>query len=121
MTLIEFYDALGVDISAPLHRFADNGSMLTRFLKKVTADPTYVGLKQFIADQNWGEAFRAAHTLKGVSLNMDLAPLAAASSNLTEYLRPYETIAPDAVRAGELFDEVTKQYERVMTLIARLD
>jgi HPt (histidine-containing phosphotransfer) domain-containing protein len=121
MTLKEFYDEIGVDVSIPLHRFANSEKMLDRFVKKVAADPTYDGMKQFMAVRNWAEAFRAAHTLKGVSLNMELTPLAIASQELTEYLRHYETAEPDAARADELFAEVTRQYERVMALIEKVD
>jgi HPt (histidine-containing phosphotransfer) domain-containing protein len=121
MTLKEFYEGIDVDVSVPLHRFANSESMLRKFLHKVTDDPTYISLKKFIGERNWSEAFRAAHTLKGVCLNMELDPLTEASQALTEYLRSYETVTPQADKADDLFADVTREYDRVISLIALLD
>jgi HPt (histidine-containing phosphotransfer) domain-containing protein len=121
MTVKEFYEEIGVDVRVPLHRFADSERMLLKFLHKVKDDPTYGSLKQFTAEQNWGEAFRAAHTLKGVSLNLELTPLAKVSQELTEYLRHYDSTTPSADRAEVLLADVTREYDRAIALITQLD
>jgi hypothetical protein len=52
---------------------------------------------------------------------MELDPLTEASQALTEYLRSYETVTPEAAKADELFADVTREYDRVISLIALLD
>jgi HPt (histidine-containing phosphotransfer) domain-containing protein len=95
--------------------------MLLKFLHKVVEDPTYSSISQNVTEQNWEEAFRAAHTLKGVCLNMELDPLTDASHDLTEYLRNYAAVTPDADKAAALFADVTREYDRVIALIKKLD
>ena len=57
---------------------------------KFLDDNSYANLKEAIAAGNVEEAFRAAHTLKGVCLNLGFDNLYKASSAITEIFRAGE-------------------------------
>lgn len=118
MNIQEFYAAIGVDYREPLRRFAGSEKMLTKFLVKAAGDPTYDNLARFLAQPDYPEAFRAAHTLKGICLNLDLKPLLEASSELTELLR--EKSAPDLSRVEPAMEAVTAAYNQVISLLSDL-
>ena len=71
MTIKECYDAMGADYQNTLNRFP-NEAFIKKFVLKFLDDNSYANLKEAIAAGNVEEAFRAAHTLKGVCLNLDL-------------------------------------------------
>lgn len=77
-------------------------------------DPSFDDLCEAVENQDYQAAFRAAHAIKGASLNLGLTKLADCSSKLTEALRsqePNEAIAP-------LFKETKQVYQEA---IARID
>ena len=67
-------------------------------------------------EQNVKEAFRAAHTLKGVCQNLGFSNLYAPAVTLTETLR-----AGQLDGTAEQFAEVEKQYRITMAAIHALD
>ena len=69
MTIKECYDAMGADYQNTLNRFP-NEAFIKKFVLKFLDDNSYANLKEAIAAGNVEEAFRAAHTLKGVCLNL---------------------------------------------------
>ncbi|MFQ8901061.1 MAG: Hpt domain-containing protein [Lachnospira eligens] len=71
MTIKECYDAMGADYQNTLNRFP-NEAFIKKFVLKFLDDNSYANLKEAIAAGNVEEAFRAAHTLKGVCLNLGL-------------------------------------------------
>jgi len=119
MNLTEFYQTIGVDVSLPLQRFANNENLLKKFLKRSLTDPTYRNLLQFMEEKNYPEAFRAAHTLKGVCLNMEFTPLVSISNELTELLR--DTDSPDLEKTTPLLEQITELYEKIITSLQQLD
>ena len=62
-------------------RLSENGArfmgmkMYMKFLGMLFQDPSMEKLGQALKDKDYGEAFTAAHTLKGVTANMGLTPL----------------------------------------------
>ena len=58
------------------------------------------------AEKNAEKAFRAAHTLKGICLNLGLKNLYTVSSDLTEKLRGRELDGYEA-----LYEKVSEQYK----------
>ena len=62
-------------------------------------------------------AFRAAHTLKGVALNLGLTALAGVCSEMTEALRGSDTLPASA---PALFEAVQREYDRVTGALAQL-
>ena len=86
--------------------------VIKKFLSKFLADKSYANLKEAIAAGNVEEAFRAAHTLKGVCLNLGFDNLYKASSAITEIFR-----AGELAGAKEAFEEVEKQYNITVNAI----
>ena len=114
MTLQEFYTVVGGDYQESVSRMMGE-AMLCRFIAKFPADPSYSMLEQAISAGNREDAFRAAHTLKGLCLNLSFGALLNSSEALTEALR-HEMPA----NANELFAQVTADYELTMNAVAQL-
>ena len=77
MTLREFYEVTGGDYGDVMGRFVTEERVL-RFVRKFPADGSFAALKSSLADGNAQEAFRAAHTIKGVCQNLSFStPLRA--------------------------------------------
>ena len=108
MTIKECYDAMGADYQNTLNRFP-NEAFIKKFVLKFLDDNSYANLKEAIAAGNVEEAFRAAHTLKGVCLNLGFDK---ASSAITEIFR-----AGELAGAEEAFEEVEKQYNITVNAI----
>ena len=85
---------------------------IKKFVLKFLDDTSYANLKEALATGNVEEAFRAAHTLKGVCLNLGFDNLYKASSAITEILR-----AGELAGAKEVFEEVEKQYNITVNAI----
>lgn len=104
MTLQEFYTVVGGDYQDALNRMMME-SMLRKFLAKFPSDPSFTLLEQSLQNGNREEAFRAAHTIKGLCLNLGFGKLYTSSNILTEALR--DAMPPNA---NELFDTVKADY-----------
>ena len=111
MTLQECYSAMGGDYADVISRLRSE-RMVQKFVLKFLADGSYDLLCQSLEAQNYQEAFRAAHTIKGVCQNLSITELGRSSSALTESLRGGWT--PEA--AG-LAEQVKADYERTVQAI----
>ena len=114
MAFEEFYAAVGGDYKNTLNRMMSD-ALLRKFILKFPGDPSYANLEQALASGNREEAFRAAHTIKGLCLNLGFGTLYTSSEALTEALR-HEM--PD--NAGELFAAVKADYALTMDAIGKL-
>lgn len=115
MTLQECYDIMGGDYTGILRRFRTE-SMISRFLKKLPADPNYAMLEEALDKQDYETAFRAAHTLKGLALNLGLTELADSSATLSDLLR--SGTPGDGYQ--EVYAQVQEQYRRAVDAIQNL-
>ncbi len=77
----------GADVDGTLHRFMGNGTLFLKFLAKFKDDKNFTALRESLDRRDYEEAFKAAHTLKGVSANLGLIPICDSASKLTELLR----------------------------------
>lgn len=114
MTLQEFYAAVGGNYDEAISRLMGE-AMLRRFVTKFLSDPSYAVLEQAISTGQREEAFRAAHTIKGLCLNLSFGKLLASSEALTEALR-HEM----PVNAQELFAAVSADYALTIDAIQKL-
>lgn len=105
----------GNDVDGALRRFVGNEAMYVKFLKRFTDDKSYPELKEAVEKGDLGNAFVAAHTLKGVAGNLGLTKLYDITSEVTERLRVRASADLDAD-----FAKITAEYEAVTALIARL-
>ncbi len=86
MTLQDCYAALGgdyADVSARLR----SDRLVQKFLLRYLDDPSFSLLCTAMAEKDAGEAFRAAHTIKGVCQNLSFSRLFESSSRLSDALR----------------------------------
>jgi len=108
----------GADVQGTLSRFAGNEAIYSKFLLKFKADPNFQALKQSLDGENMEEAFKAAHTLKGVSINLGLMPIYEAASAMSELLRGKTSVAEtDADQVKKQWDILEEKYYLFMNLI----
>lgn len=86
MTIKECYEKMGGDYDDVMSRLRTD-ERVKKFLLKVVEDKSFDNLCECIASHNIEEAFRAAHTLKGVCLNLSVTRLYQSASAMTEALR----------------------------------
>lgn len=111
MTVRECYEQMGADFDNVLGRLGSE-QMVQRFALKFLNDTSYQTLEETLKEKNVEQAFRAAHTLKGVCLNLGFDNLFTVSSELTEKLRAGELDGTE-----ELFEKVKEQYEITVNAI----
>jgi HPt (histidine-containing phosphotransfer) domain-containing protein len=116
MTLHECYDAMGADYNEVQSRLRTD-ERIQKFLLKLPADPSYQSLCTAMADKQVEEAFRAAHTLKGVSQNLSLTPLYHSAAALCDALRGKQDYDPSY---EPLLEAVKTDYAAVTGCIAQL-
>lgn len=86
MTLKEGYDLIGADYEGLVER-VESEERAERFALKFLKDKSCERLIECIENEDYEEAFRAAHSIKGISLNLGFTQLYNISSLLTEELR----------------------------------
>ena len=107
MTIQECYKAIGGNYEDVLRRL-HNEALIQKFTLKFLEGPSYLLLKQALRDKNYEDAFRSAHTLKGVCQNLSFDRLYEVSNELTELLRDRTGEQPGIPEAME---KVTEVYE----------
>ena len=115
MTVKECYEQMGADYEGVLGILRSEG-LIKKFAKKFLDDGSFQSLKDNLAQGNGEEAFRAAHTLKGVCQNLGFDNLYQVSFNITEKLRGGETDGCE-----ELFAKVEEQYKKTTDAIHMME
>lgn len=114
MGIKECYEQMGANYENVLSRLGSD-ALITRFASKFPDDTSFQSLVKAMQEKNIDEAFRAAHTLKGVCLNLGFDNLFTVSSELTEKLRTGSFDGTD-----DLFEQVKEQYSRTIEAIRAL-
>lgn len=114
MTVQECYVKMGGDFDDVVKRLM-NESMVKRFVVKFLKDDSYQNLCEGMAAGNREEAFRAAHTLKGVCQNLGLKKLSIPTEELTEMLRGEDGEIPQG--ADVVMEQVTQAYRQTIEAI----
>ena len=115
MTVKECYAKLGGDYEDVVKRLMGD-ALVERFMLKFLDDGSYQELVNALKEGRDEDAFRAAHTLKGVCLNLGFDNLFAPSQELTEKLRGATTIEG----TDELFAAVEKEYDRTCEALRKI-
>lgn len=115
MNLREFYEASEGSYQATLGRIMKEERII-KYLRKFVDSNSLKEIRDALDAKNYEAAFRGAHNLKGLCMNLGLDKLQAVSSDLTESLRN----GPTGDEEG-LYEEVAAEYERVLSLIRQLD
>ncbi len=114
MTVKECYEQINGDYEGVFGRFRGD-ERIRKFAVKFLADGSYDSLCKNLEAADYNEAFRAAHTLKGVCQNLGFTGLHMASDTLTEILRSHpEDYTPS------MLDEVKAEYEKTSAAIQKL-
>ena len=111
MTIKSLYEAVGGDYKDVVKRFISEefaAGLAVRFLD----DDEMEKLGAAMETRNIEEAFRAAHTLKGVALNLGFKNLGRSASELTEVLRKRTFDGAD-----EPFEKVRADYAVVISAL----
>ena len=111
MTLEECYAAMGGDYADAIGRLRSE-RMIQKFVLKFLKDESFNLLCRSWEEKNFEEAFRAAHTIKGICQNLSIKKLGESGNELTEALRDGWTPEADV-----LFEEVKKDYEMTVSAI----
>ena len=82
MTLKECYAALNGDYEGVMSRLPSE-KFVQKFVLKFLNDGSYDLLLRSMEEENYSEAFRAAHTIKGVCQNLDFTQLYRSSNDLS--------------------------------------
>lgn len=84
---IEKLNSCGIDYVAGVDRFGGNEAMFEKFIRRYTEDTHYEELLTAIEANDSDQAFRIAHTLKGVVGNLSFTTYYNAITPLTELLK----------------------------------
>ncbi len=114
MTLQECYAAMGGNYEDVIGRLRSE-RLVQKFVLKFVDDGSYGLLCRSLEEKNYEEAFRAAHTIKGVCQNLGFTRLGDSSSALTESLRSGWT--PEADR---LLEQTKADYQNTVTPLQSL-
>ena len=113
MTLEECYTALGGDYQDVLGRLRSE-KLVSKFLLKFLDDGSFDLLCRSMEAGDQPEAFRAAHTIKGVCANLAFNTLLDSSEALTEALRDGR---PAQAGEEDLIARVKADYDRAYQAI----
>lgn len=102
----------GLDVDQTLLRFAANEKIYQKFLKMFLEDKNYDALLKACSEQLDEEMFKAAHTLKGLSANLDMHELHIACSKMVELYRKNDLVA-----SRNMLSEVSKNYLKLQEAI----
>lgn len=116
MTIEECYRNMGADYADVLSRLRTD-ERIVRFLAKVADDGSFALLGNALQERNMEEAFRAAHTLKGICMNLSLTRLFTSANALTEALRGRSEYGDDL---PPLYDKVCEDYQLTVRNIRAL-
>lgn len=115
MTVKEAYESVESNYDNVLKRLGSEG-MIKRFAIKFLDDPTFQDLKSALDAGDGESAFRAAHTMKGICLNLGFDKLYEVSAALTEQLRGREIAGSEA-----MYEKVAEQYNRLTAALKKID
>ncbi len=119
MTLKECYTAMGGDYADVTGRLPER--MVKRFALKFLNDPNFETLRRTLAQEDWPEAFRAAHTMKGVCANLGFKKLLRSVEAITEPLRPEHEDLRAASDLQALFADLERDYNLTVETLKKLD
>ena len=111
MTLQECYSALGGSYDEVISRLRSE-RLVQKFVLKFLDDKSMELLKTSMVEETYEEAFRAAHTIKGICQNLSFTRLYESSSALSEALR--DGFRPEA---PALAKQVEQDYEETAAAI----
>lgn len=114
MTIEQCYEQLHGDYAQVIQRLP-SPALVERFIGKFLDDGSFSELTSAMAAGQTEAAFRAAHTLKGVSANLGFEQLRQSASALTEFLAGKAEPVP--AEALPLLEQVRRDYQMTVDAI----
>lgn len=111
MTIEVLYKKIGGDYSEILDRL-ESPEIIEKYIIKFLKDDSFKKLNAAIRERKRADAFRAAHTLKGVCLNLSLGALLLPVNKLTEDLRREDSEI--SVKTEKLLGDVKCEYTKTI-------
>lgn len=112
MNLNEFYESMNVDLNVVLQRLLRK-NLIIKYFKMFLDDTSFSSLQEAMKSHDRQLAFRSAHTLKGLCLNLEFQSVFPLLYQLTDALRGNEV----TLEAEELFEEFSHQYFQLINNI----
>ena len=115
MNLEKLYQEMGGDMADAVRRLGSIAAV-ERFLRMFAGDDTFAMLQAAMSAGDARRAFRAAHTLNGLALNLGFNQLNKSASALTEHLRGGKPLTDES-----LYNAVERDHMLVINSIDELD
>lgn len=119
MLLKECYDAFGGSYESIKERISKD-EIIKKFVIKFLSESSFEYLCKELEEKNYEEAFRAAHSLKGVCASLSFQRLLTSVSSLTELLRNSEQKEINEEECEKQLELVRKDYNEVIEAIRNL-
>lgn len=116
MNVKEFYAEVSGNYEEVMERLMTEARVY-KFLNRFLDTDDFQRMNEGFDKENWEEAFRYSHNLKGVCLNLSLTDLGQKASELCETVR---NGAPE-VDVTELRKIVAEKYEKVVKAIPKIE
>ncbi len=116
MTIEMCYEEMGGNCQEVCMRIPSD-TLIIKFVGSFLDDPSFATLRCAMDAGNLEEAFRAAHTLKGVCANLSFSKLQHSASQLTEVLRAAQDAIPE--QAYALMEAVCRDYQDTTDVIRK--
>ena len=107
----------GININEALERFMGSEAIVEKFMKKFIGDTSFSQLEAAVEKGDGEEAFKAAHTFKGVCGNLSFDVLYGVLSRQVEFFREgnFELgkgLMPDVKKAyNEVIEAIEKHFK----------
>lgn len=111
MDLKACYQNLGGDFDEVLGRLRRE-PMIEKFVFKFLSDDSFQLFKTSMENQDYDEALRGVHTLKGICQNLAFTRLFRSSEQMTSTLREH-----DIAKAAELAPQLAEDYAQTIRAI----
>ena len=114
LTLRECYLLAGESYDDLLSRLGCDEKIIYNAVKEFMLDLHYIRLLRAIENRDTETAFKAAHTMKGISANLGFSKMYSAFSLVTEELR-----SGNIEKAAELMTRATDEYQKIIAAFKR--
>lgn len=112
MTLKDCYIKFGGNFDEVLGRLRRE-QLVLKFLYKFLDDKSFQLFETAMHEQNYEEALRAVHTLKGICQNLSFTQLYESSNLITNALK-----GNDYAKAMEMAPQLAEDYDRIIQAVA---
>ena len=113
MTLKDCYTSLGGNFDEVLGRLRREQTV-QKFIYKFLDDKSYSLFETSMANQDYDEALRAVHTIKGICQNLSFTKLYEISNAITQVLKE-----GDYNKAAEMAPQLAKDYSQTIHAIGK--